>query len=90
MKTLKTKFKDMIICQTKNFYDHRGFFRELFIEKKIKKRLIFTVLSKSKKNVLRGMHIQKKNQQGKYVSVIKKNPKFLNFLGQNFWFSRLY
>ena len=28
-------------------------------------------MSKSKKNVLRGMHIQKKNQQGKYVSVIK-------------------
>ena len=71
MKTLKTKFKDMIICQTENFYDHRGYFRELSIEKKIKKKLIFTVLSNSKINVLRGMHVQKKNQQGKYVSVIK-------------------
>ena len=37
MKTLKTKFKDMVICQTENFYDHRGYFRELSIEKKIKK-----------------------------------------------------
>ena len=71
MKTLKTKFKDMVICQTENFYDHRGYFRELSIEKKIKKKLIFTVMSNSKKNVLRGMHEQKKNQQGKYVSVIK-------------------
>ena len=60
MKTLKTKFKDMIICQTENFYDHRGYFRELSIEKKIKKKLIFTVLSNSKINVLRGMHVQKK------------------------------
>ena len=71
MKTLKTKFKDMVICQTENFYDRRGYFRELSIEKKIKKKLIFTVLSNSKINVLRCMHVQKKNQQGKYVSVIK-------------------
>ena len=37
MKTLKTKLKDIIICQTENFYDNRGYFRELSIEKKIKK-----------------------------------------------------
>ena len=49
MKTLKTKFKDMVICQTENFYDRRGYFRELSIEKKIKKKLIFTVMSNSKK-----------------------------------------
>ena len=35
MKTLKTKFKDMIICQTENYYDHSGDFSELSIEKKI-------------------------------------------------------
>ena len=49
MKTLKTKFKDMVICQTENFYDRRGYFRELSIEKKIKKKLIFSVMSNSKK-----------------------------------------
>ena len=31
----------------------------------------FQIISKSKKNVLRGLHMQKKNQQGKYLSVIK-------------------
>ena len=41
------------------------------IQKKIKKKLIFTVVSKSKKNVLRGLHMQKKFQQGKFLSVIK-------------------
>jgi len=61
MKILKTKFKDLLIFKSKNFYDNRGFFREISLEKLIKKKLIFTVVSKSKKNVLRGLHFQKKN-----------------------------
>mgnify|MGYP001571917404 CR=1 FL=1 len=71
MRILKTKFKKLLIFESNNFFDHRGYFRELFIEKKINKRLVFTVASNSKKNVLRGLHMQKKNQQGKYVSVVK-------------------
>ena len=31
----------------------------------------FTILSKSKKNILRGLHFQKKNPQGKLVLVLK-------------------
>ena len=57
MKILKTKFKDLLIFKSKNFYDNRGYFRELALEKKIKKRLLFTVVSRSKKNVLRGLHM---------------------------------
>ena len=60
MKIYKNKFKDMLIIKTKKFQDQRGYFRELFLEKHIKKKLIFTVVSKSKKNVLRGIHMQKK------------------------------
>jgi dTDP-4-dehydrorhamnose 3,5-epimerase len=71
MQIKKTKFKDLIIFKSKNFFDNRGYFRELAIEKTIKKKLIFTVVSKSKKNVLRGLHMQKKNPQGKYISVLK-------------------
>ena len=71
MKILKTKFKDLLVFKSKNFYDKRGHFRELALEKKIKKKLPFTVVSKSKKNVLRGLHMQKKNQQGKYISCLK-------------------
>jgi dTDP-4-dehydrorhamnose 3,5-epimerase len=67
----KTKFKDLIVFKSQNFLDKRGQFRELAREKLIKKRLVFTILSKSKKNVLRGLHLQKKFQQGKYVSVLK-------------------
>jgi dTDP-4-dehydrorhamnose 3,5-epimerase len=71
MKIKKTKFKDLLVFESKNFFDNRGHFRELAIEKLIKKKLIFTVISKSKKNVLRGLHMQKKFQQGKYISVLK-------------------
>ena len=71
MKFTKTRFKGLIIYNGKNFKDKRGFFREVFKKKKIKKDLPFLCLSYSKKNVLRGLHIQTKNSQGKFISVIK-------------------
>ena len=71
MKILKTKFKNLLVFKSKNFFDNRGYFRELALEKKIKKKLIFTVMSKSKRNVLRGLHMQKKFKQGKYISCLK-------------------
>ena len=64
-------FKDLKIFQNKNFFDRRGYFKELIKEKDIKKRFPFIVMSKSKKNVIRGLHIQTKNSQGKYISVLK-------------------
>ena len=71
MKTLKTNFKGLEIFESQNIFDNRGYFREVFIKKKSKNDLIFTVASKSKKNVLRGLHMQVKKQQSKYVSVVK-------------------
>ena len=71
MKIIKTKFKNLIVINSKNFYDKRGYFREILIEKLVKKKFVFNVVSKSKKNVLRGLHMQKKNPQGKYITVIK-------------------
>ena len=67
----KTKFKDLIIIDNKKYPDERGYFSELLRVKEIKKNFPFIVMSKSKKNVLRGLHLQTKNSQGKYVSVIK-------------------
>ena len=68
---LKTKFKDLFIINNKSHKDKRGYFKELLAEKKIKKNFVFFVMSYSKKNVLRGMHIQTKKTQGKFVSVLK-------------------
>ena len=71
MKLIKTKLKGLFILKGKAFYDKRGFLREAFKKKIIKKNLIFSILSKSKMNVLRGLHMQIKNPQDKYISVLK-------------------
>ena len=68
---VKTKFKDLFIFKNKSFKDKRGHFKELVKEKVIKKKLPFTVMSYSKKNVIRGLHIQTKKSQGKFISVLK-------------------
>lgn len=68
----KTKFKGLIVFKGKRFMDTRGYFREILKEKILpKKSMLFWCLSKSKKNVLRGLHLQKIDQQEKFVSVIK-------------------
>lgn len=71
MKIINTKFKDLIIIKKETHYDNRGYFRELFLEKNFKKKFPFDVMSLSKKNVLRGLHLQTKKPQGKLITVIK-------------------
>ena len=57
---IKTKFKDLFIVENKSFKDNRGYFKELIREKKINEKFPFLVMSFSKKNVIRGLHLQKK------------------------------
>lgn len=62
-----------ILIKKKIYNDNRGYFQEIFkandipINFKIK----FTAMSYSKKNVIRGLHFQKKNKQLKIITVIK-------------------
>ena len=67
----KTKFKDLLLIKNKSYIDKRGYFKELIRENKLNVRFPFKVMSFSKKNVIRGLHLQSKNSQGKYVTVIK-------------------
>ena len=71
MKKIKTIFKDVKIYQGKKFYDKRGFLEEVFLENKIKKKLVFSIVSKSRKNVLRGLHLQTVRTQDKFITVLK-------------------
>ena len=68
---IKTNFKGLLIFQNKSFKDKRGYFKEILKENLIKKKFPFIVMSYSKKNVIRGLHIQIKNSQGKFISVLK-------------------
>ena len=71
MKIKKTKFKGLIILKGVKHQDKRGYLRELILEKLIKKKFKFQILSVSKKNVLRGLHFQVRKPQGKLISVLK-------------------
>jgi len=71
MKILKTRFKDLLIIKNHKYLDYRGEFREILLEKNIKIKFPFNVISKSRKNVIRGLHYQVNKPQGKFISVIK-------------------
>ena len=72
MKIKPTKFAELKVIQSKSFKDSRGLFRENYKKKFFRnKNLIFGCVSISKKNVIRGLHLQTKFSQEKYVSVLK-------------------
>ena len=70
MKLKKTKFKGLLVYDKKSFSDNRGYFRELFLEKQFRTKFPFDAMSYSKKNVLRGLHLQRKNPQAKLITVL--------------------
>ena len=72
MKLLKTKIDGPCLIKTTIFSDKRGYLKETFKNNLIDKiNFPFDLMSYSKKNVLRGLHAQTINPQGKYLSVIK-------------------
>ena len=72
MKITKTKFLGLKVFQSKVYKDSRGFFKEDFKKKNLKnKKFVFGCTSSSKKNVLRGLHLQTQFGQEKYLSVLK-------------------
>ncbi len=72
MKIKYTKFSGLKVIESKSFKDSRGLFKEDFKKKFFKnKKFVFGCTSSSKKNVIRGLHLQTKFQQAKYISVLK-------------------
>ena len=71
MKIIKTKIKGLLILKTSIFKDKRGFFKEVEKNKILKKKFIFDCFSYSKKNTLRGMHLQIKKSQAKIITVVQ-------------------
>ena len=54
---------------SKFYNDKRGYLREI-IPQKIKSKFIYSILTNSKKNVLRGMHFNKKMNEEKLIYVL--------------------
>ena len=75
-KFIKTSIEGVFIIEPTVFGDERGYFMETYHQKEFKEAGIDVTFvqdnqSKSKKGVLRGLHFQKTNPQGKLVRVIK-------------------
>ena len=70
MKLVDTKIDGPKIIKTKIFKDNRGYLKEVFQKKIVYNQdFPFDVMSYSKKNVLRGLHIQTKQPQAKIITV---------------------
>ena len=71
MEIINTNFNGLKIYKKKTHIDRRGYTRELFKNSLIKKKFPFEILSLSKKNVIRGLHLQIKKPQGKFITVLR-------------------
>jgi len=70
MKIIKTRIPGPLIIKSIIFKDKRGYLRETFRNNLFNnKRFPFDVMSFSKKNVLRGLHIQTNKSQAKIITV---------------------
>mgnify|MGYP003638366322 CR=1 FL=1 len=77
MKVIDTNISDVKIIEPTVFGDDRGFFMETWSQNKFEEMVTGEQIkfvqdnhSKSKKGILRGLHYQKENTQGKLVRVI--------------------
>lgn len=77
MNVIDTKIAGAKIIEPKVFGDHRGFFLETFERNRYQEMLNIDLEfvqdnhSRSSKGVLRGLHFQRKNPQGKLVRVVR-------------------
>ena len=70
MKLIKTKIDGPKIIKSKILYDKRGYLKEIFKSNILNSpNFPFDLISCSKKNVLRGLHIQLKKPQAKIITV---------------------
>ena len=75
MRVIDTKIPDVKLLEPQVFGDERGFFMETFRDEWFKENVVDRTFvqenhSKSVKGVLRGLHYQTENTQGKLVRVV--------------------
>jgi dTDP-4-dehydrorhamnose 3,5-epimerase len=76
MNVIQSAIPEVLIIEPKVFGDRRGFFMEIYQSERyaaseIRSRFVQDNLSRSAKGVLRGLHIQNPNPQGKLVTVLR-------------------
>ena len=69
MKLIKTKINDLLILKSQLYKDKRGFLKETYRKDVLNRNFPFDLISRSKMNVLRGLHFQNKYSQAKLITV---------------------
>ena len=70
MKSIKTKIPGLLLLKSTIYKDSRGYLRETFRNDLLNNiKFPFDVMSFSKKNILRGLHIQTNKSQAKIITV---------------------
>jgi dTDP-4-dehydrorhamnose 3,5-epimerase len=101
MKLISTKIDDVKIIEPDIYGDHRGFFMETWNQKEFEEkvtgkptRFVQDNHSSSRKGILRGLHYQLENTQGKLVRIVsgevfdvavdirKNSPTFGQWVGE--------
>jgi len=76
VKVIQTEIPDLVILEPKVFRDERGFFMETYNKRAFEEAIGFDIdfvqdnHSSSKRGVLRGLHYQVRQAQGKLVRVV--------------------
>ena len=78
MKKIKTKFKDLFVVNTRVFKDKRGLFFEVLNLNLLPKSIFNSKIKQinhsfSKKNVIRGIHFQKYDQQHQFFYLSRRH-----------------
>lgn len=76
MKVIESKLSGVLTIEPKVFGDYRGYFMETwqqqrYLDAGIRDQFVQSNVSKSQKGVLRGLHFQNPNPQGKLVYVLE-------------------
>ena len=76
MKVTETSLPGVLVLEPRQFADERGFFTELFVASKYPALGVPAIFaqdnfSRSRQGVLRGLHFQEPNAQGKLVQVLR-------------------
>jgi dTDP-4-dehydrorhamnose 3,5-epimerase len=76
MNVIQTKIPEVLIIEPKHLRDNRGFFSETFQAERyaaygIRGPFVQDNLSRSRHGVLRGLHLQNPNPQGKLLSALR-------------------
>ena len=80
MEKIKTEFKDLYVFKSKRFKDNRGYFREMFIQSKLKSKIVFLPKRAGERYASALTSLNLKNKVHKYFGKINLSDYIKNII----------